>query len=530
MLGKSRKVREGNGMSSVSEPQMPSTILQRHIDWGSGTVTNGGGAPVTLRHQSLSVLKFLTDRPGVTVTKDELMAAVWPGIAVTDDSLVQCITELRKALGDGAHSIIKTVPKRGYVLSAEQRSACLPRQPGIAVLPFVNMSGDPSRDYYGEGIAEDIITMLSGFPWIRVASRTSSFVYNKPVNVQQVGKELGVNYVMEGSVRDAGGKVRVTAQLIDAETGDHLWADRFDEEGGDIAALQDAVGHRIYHTVAGLQGQVMEKEQTGAWSKSGPGLEEYDYYLRGHRLFLRFEKDAHFRALDVWQEGLTKFPDSAMLRIKVAWGHLMPVLYGWTDDSTAFLETAWRLSKEVEGQQDKSRLASFLSHWKMAILYYVYAGDFERSVIEAAAAAKITPHDSFARAQLAYFLAGAGRIDLAVNWLEEVNRRDPLPFDWYFLNFATAYYLAGRPEAALAFLANFKGALRSPKKIILAAANARLGRLGEARHELALFLADFPGWTIAKEAVWPSGRQPKFIEPLLTPYLDDLRKAGLPEE
>jgi adenylate cyclase len=517
-------------MPSVSEPQISSTILQRHIDWGRGTVTNGGGASVTLRPQSLSVLKILTDRSGEVVTKDELMAAIWPGIAVTDDSLVQCITELRKALGDDAHSIIKTVPKRGYVLSAEQQSAVLLRQPGIAVLPFVNMSGDPSRDYYGAGMAEDIITMLSCFPWIRVASRTSSFVYNGPVNVQKVGKELGVNYVMEGSVRNAGSKVRVTAQLIDAASGDHVWADRFDEEGGDIAALQDAVGHRIYQTVAGVQGQVMEKERTGAWSKSGPGLEEYDYALRGHDLFLRFEREANFKALAIWQEGLTKFPDSALLRIKVAWGHVVPILYGWTEDTDASLEIAWRLGKEAEAQQDKSRLASFMSHWMMAILYNLYDGDFERSVTEVETAAKIIPYDSLARAQMASYLTAAGRLDRAVNWLEEAMHRDSLPFDWCFLYLATAYYHSGRSEEALALLANFKGALRSPRKIILVAANARLGRLEEARHELARFLAEFPGWTLKKEAFYPSGRHPKFIEPLLTPYLEDLRKAGLPEK
>jgi adenylate cyclase len=517
-------------MPSVSESQISSTILQRHINWGLGTVVNGSGAPVTLRPQSLAVLKILTDRSGEVVTKDELMAAIWPGIAVTDDSLVQCITDLRRALGDDAHSIIKTVPKRGYLLNSEPHSAVLMRQPCIAVLPFVNMSGDPSRDYYGEGMAEDIITMLSCFPWIRVASRTSSFAYNKPVNVRQVGQDLGVNYVLEGSVRNAGGKVRVTAQLIDAATGDHVWADRFDEEGGDIAALQDSVGHRIYRTVAGVQGQVMDKERTGAWSKSGPGLEEYDYALRGHDLFLRFEREANFKALAIWQEGLTKFPDSALLKVKVAWGHVLPILYGWTDDPAALMEIAWRLGKEAEAQPDKSRLASFMSHWMMAILYNLYEGDFERSVSEAEAAAKIIPYDSLARAQLASYLTAAGRTHLAVNWLEEAMHRDSLPFDWCFLYLATAYYHTGRSEEALALLASFKGALRSPRKIILAAANVRLGRLDEARQEMARFLAEFPGWTIKKEAFYPSGRHPKFVEPLLTPYLDDLRKAGLPEK
>jgi adenylate cyclase len=504
-------------------------INARDIDLSLGNVTVSGGRPVALRPQTLSVLALLVEKSGALVSKEELVERVWPGIAVTDDSLVQCITELRRALGDDAHTIIKTVPKRGYVLSSELRSSVPLHQPCIAVLPFVNMSGDPSRDYYGEGMAEDIITMLACFPWIRVASRTSSFAYNKPANVRQVGRDLGVHYVLEGSVRDAGGKVRITAQLIDAESGDHVWADRFDEEGGDIAALQDAVGHKIYQTVAGLQGQVMEKERAGAWGKSGPGIEEYDYVLRGYGLFLRFEREAHFKALSIWQEGLSRFPDSALLKIKVAWGHTMPLFYGWTGDRAAFLEIAWRLGKEVEEQQDKSRLVSFLCHWKMAVLYYLYEGDFEHSVAEAEAAAKVIPYDWLARAQLAFFLSAAGRNDLAIDWLEEAIRRDSHPTDLYFLNLAVAYYNEGRPADALTLLGNFKGPLRGPKKIILAAANARLGRIDEARHELARFLAEFPGWTIEKEATWPGGRHPKFVEPLLTPYLDDLRKAGLPE-
>jgi tetratricopeptide (TPR) repeat protein len=209
---------------------------------------------------------------------------------------------------------------------------------------------------------------------------------------------------------------------------------------------------------------------------------------------------------------------------------VIAIYYGWADDRAAYLETAWRLGKEVEAQQDKSRFASFACHWMMAVLYNIYAGDFERSVAEIEAAAKASPYDFLVRAQLAYFLTGAGRTDLAVNWLEEAIRRDPHPIGPYFLNLATAYYHEDRPEDALALLTNFKGSLRGPKKIILAAANARLGRLDEARHELARFLAEFPGWTIAKEATWPGGRQPKFVEPLLTPYLDDLRKAGLPEK
>src|SRR5262245_8767555 len=164
-------------------------------------------------------------------------------------------------------------------------------EPSIAVLPFTNMSGDPAQDYVGPGVAEDIITMLSSYPTLRVVSRTSSFAVDEKTRVQQIGKDLGVDYVIEGSVRKSGDRVRVTAQLIDAATEEHVWADRYDEEGVDITAMQDAVAYRIYSTVAGLRGEIRQREESAAWSKPGPSLEEYDYYLRGHQLFFRFTQE-----------------------------------------------------------------------------------------------------------------------------------------------------------------------------------------------------------------------------------------------
>ncbi len=197
----------------------------------------------------------------------------------------------------------------GGVWYALQPPKAQAREPSIAVLPFANMSGDATQDYFGAGIAEDIITMLSTFPSLRVVSRTSSFVYDKPVKVQQVGNDLKVNYVIEGSVRKAGDKVRVTAQLVDASTGEHVWANRYDEEGSDVAVLQDDVANRIYATVAGLKGEIRKKEEIDAWSKSAPSLEEYDYYLRGHQFFFQFTKESNEKARATWQEGLAKFPE-----------------------------------------------------------------------------------------------------------------------------------------------------------------------------------------------------------------------------
>jgi adenylate cyclase len=535
-------------------------VNARDVDLSLGTVASKDGATGMLRPQVLAVLKLLAAHPGALVSKDEIMAAVWPGIAVTDDSLVQCITDIRKALGDDGHKVIKTVSKRGYVFEPGQLgSAAKPRggwlgtlvgilvaliagtgawyglrapaplatkrEPSIAVLPFVNMSGDPAQDYLGPGIAEDIITMLSSYPTLRVVSRTSSFVYDKPVKVQQVATELNVNYVIEGSVKKAGGKIRVTAQLIDAVSGDHVWAKRYDEEGSNVAALQDTVASKIYDTVAGLQGQIRKKEEAEAWTKSAPGLEEYDYYLRGSQLLFRFTKADNVKARDIWRDGLTAFPTSAILRIKLAWTYILDVIYQWTDDPWRDTERAWKLAREAEAIEDKSRQEAFFSHWQMAVLYNLHEGDFSRSIIEAEATARLIPYEPFARADLASFMAGAGRTDTAIEWLKDAIRRDGNPQDWYFGNLALAYYLGGRPaEAVMQFQR-----MQNPRKLDWAAAYARLGKLDEARALVAQYLKDEPGWTLEREAVWPSGKQPQFIAPLLKPYLDDLRKAGLPE-
>ena len=406
-----------------------------------------------------------------------------------------------------------------------RQPAAVAREPSIAILPFTNMSGDPAQDHLGPGIAEDIITMLSSFPTLRVVSRSSSFVYDKPVKVQQIGEDLKVSYVLEGSVRKSGDQVRVTAQLIDAVTGDHVWADRYSEEGGDVGVLQDDVANKLYGTLAGLRGEVMKKEEADAWSKSFPSLEEYDYYLRGHQLFFRFNKEDNAKARKVWQEGLAKFPDSPLLQIKIAFSYALDISFEWTDDPWRDTELGWTFARDATATPDKSRLETFLCHWAMAIFYQLHDGDFQRSVIEAEAAAKLVPYDPLSRADLALYLANAGKVDRAIEWLEEAIRRDASPMDWYFGNLAVAYYHAGRPADAVAQFQK----MQQPWNSNLAAAYARLGKLDEARATMSKFLSDKPGWTIAYEAVWPTAKQPQSIKALLDPYLADLARAGLPE-
>ena len=390
--------------------------------------------------------------------------------------------------------------------------------PGLAVLPFANLSGDPDLDYLGAGVAEDIITVLSTFPTLRVTSRTSSFSYDEPVKVQDIAQELGVSYVLEGSVRKAGDEVRVTAQLIDAGTGDHVWADRFDEQGADPVALQEAVAGRIYGALTGLTGAIRKGQEQAAWQKADGDLDAYDYFQRCKHLYVRFAPEDNAAARQVCQEGLARFPNSTLLRMMLAWTYLEPTLDLWTKPSDGDIEQAWRFGKEAEAAADKSRLETWLSHWLMAQLYQWREEDFDRSVIEAEATVQIAPYDGFSRTVLAGVLANAGRTGQAIEWAEEAIRRDPGSPDWWNGTLAWAYYLAGRRADALALLQK----MDEPPGDVLAAVYARLGRTDEARDVMAAFVQD-TGYTIEDKSRWP------LIEPLKQAYLDDLRKAGMPE-
>jgi len=393
--------------------------------------------------------------------------------------------------------------------------------PGVAVLPFENMSGDPAQNYLGGGVAEEIITMLATFPDLRVVSRTSSFAYERATKVQDVARDLGVRYVLEGSVRKTADNVRVIAQLVDGTTGDHVWADRYEEEGPDIVAIQVGVADKIYSSVAGFRGRVHLDEQQAAWRKSAPSLAEYDYYLRGHEYFFRFTPEDNLRARQIWQEGLTRFPDSALLKAKIAFSYLEPIIDIWIEEiDQDALDQAWALGKEVEAAPDKSLLEMWLSHWLMAFLYVWREHDFERAANEAEATVRLVPYDTWSRGALSFTLASAGRFDEAIAWGQEAIQRDPHPMPWWFTNVSWAQYLAGRSEEALATIEKAS----EPWLPTMAAIQVRLGRLDDARATIARFTQQRPNYKLKTEAAFSPVR-----EDLLRGYLDDLRKAGMPE-
>ena len=196
--------------------------------------------------------------------------------------------------------------------------------PAVAVLSFDDLSADRNLGYLGDGVAEDIITALSRFPELVVVARGSSFAYKgRAVDMRQVGKELGVDYIVEGSVRKDGGKLRIVSQLIDAKNGEHVWAERFDRSGMDPWALQDEVTGMIVSALTGDTGALKQAQYRQAWGKDATTLEEYDYYLRGLEQYVKYTKEGIERSGEIWREGLAKFPSSPLLKVNSGWHHMI---------------------------------------------------------------------------------------------------------------------------------------------------------------------------------------------------------------
>ena len=246
------------------------------------------GSPSTSSHRPSTCCNISSSNRERVVSKDDLIAAVWKGRIVSESTLSSSITTVRKAVGDSseAQRFIRTIPRKGFRFigtirqepgnngaqaspsAPEQQTLPLPDKPSIAVLPFANFSGDPEQGYFADGIVDEIITALSRIPWLFVIARTSTFSYrDKVIDIRQIGRELGVRYVLEGSVRKESDRVRIMPQLIDAATGAHLWADRFEGSIERIFELQDQVTEKI---VGAIGPKLQRAETERSPSKADP--------------------------------------------------------------------------------------------------------------------------------------------------------------------------------------------------------------------------------------------------------------------
>ena len=280
-------------------------------------------------------------------------------------------------------------------------------------------------------MAEDIITALSRFPDLAVVARTSSFTYKgKSVDIRQVGKELGVGYVVEGSVRKDGNKLRIVSQLIDTRNGEHVWAERFDSSGMDPWALQDEVTGMIVSAMTGEKGALKQAQYRRAWGKAATTLEEYDYYLRGHDQFMKYTKEGIERSGEIWREGLAKFPSSPLLTVKLGWHHITRTVIFISDDPQADVRKAGELAQQVLVNEYLSPQVARLANWLTSHVL-VRERDFDGALAAADRAVALAPYDTFMLSSLMMVLVQAGRSNQAIQWADQVASRDPA-LGWFY--------------------------------------------------------------------------------------------------
>jgi adenylate cyclase len=403
------------------------------------------------------------------------------------------------------------------VASKEKMAFPLPDKPSIAVLPFVNMSGDKEQEYFSDGITEEIITALSKIPHLFVISRQSTFTYkDKPVKVKQVSEELGVRYVLEGSVRKAGDKLRITAQLIDAITGHHLWAERYDRDLKDIFALQDEITLRI---ISALQVKLEGVERSDLSVKGTDNLEAYLKLLQSREQAGRFTKEGNILARRYAEEAIALDPKYAGAYLRLSATLIMDLSYGTTESPEQSLRRAEECIQKALALDDSSGEAhAFLGR------IYLSKRQYEKAIAEGERALALDPNSDFVQAALAYSLFFAGRFEEAIAMYQKVIRLNPFPV-WYSQMLASSYVQLGRYEEAIK---EYKKALhRAPDSAMphvgLAATYSLMGREREAQDEAAEVLRIDPKFSLehfAKSLLYKNQAD-------LDRRIGALRKAGL---
>ena len=393
----------------------------------------------------------------------------------------------------------------------------LPDKPSIAVLPFVNMSGDPEQEYFSDGLTEDLITDLSKISGLFVIARNSVFAYKgEAVNPGRVGQELGVLYVLEGSVRKAGDRVRITAQLVDANTGGHLWAERYDRDLRDIFALQDEVTQRI---VAALAVKLTQDEQERLMHRGTDNLEAYDFSLRGLEYYFHRTEGANSQARQMFEKATALDPIYAWAYSRLGWTHLTEWSFGWSQDPQS-LEHAFDLAQKglaLDGSlPDAHCLLGNIYLWKM---------QHDRAILELEKAVALNPNYADGYAGLGDILTWAGRPEEAIGWIEKAMRLNPRHPVWYLWGLGHAYFSAGQYDEGVTA---FKRTLNRnpnfwPAHAYLSVSYIELGRKEEARAEAAEVLRMNPSYSL--ETL--TQRLPYKDEAVLEGVLAAFGKAGL---
>jgi TolB-like protein/tetratricopeptide (TPR) repeat protein len=505
-----------------------------------------GGAPVAIEPQVFDLLVHLIRNRERVVTKDDLIETIWGGRIVSESAVTTRLNSARKAIGDNgqAQRLIRTVPRRGVrfvgavtetaapaafaectVPPLEAAPLVLPDKPSIAVLPFANLSGDPEQGFLADGMVEDLVTCLSRLRWLFVISRSSTSAYKgRTVDTREVARDLGVRYLLQGSVRQAGDRLRVTAQLIEAENGRQVWAERYDRGIKDIFALQDEITDTIAAT---LEPEISAAERDRARRKPPGSLGAWELYQRGMWHMLRRNREDFTAARTLFRDAIRLDPAFATAHAAYAISAFWQITHGFAIDAAAMraeLLTSASLAIECDERD-------FLAHSATG-LAFMETIQHTKALAEHEIATALNPNSAFAQWCFGYALNRADRprealerFDLALR----LSPRDPAAWSFQTLR-ASALYLLGRYDEAIAAA---RDATRTQLADVvwplvhLAASLGRIGRSDEALAAIAELRRRRPGLTIAEFRAWPHNES-RSAE-ALDAITNGLRAAGLPE-
>ena len=490
------------------------------------------GALVLLEPQVFDLLVFLIVNSNRVVSKDDLIASVWNGRIVSDSTLTSRINAARTAVGDSGkrQNLIRTVARKGirFVGTLQNAPAAsgkwphpepLPDRPAIAVLPFTNMSGDPEQDYFSDGISEDIITALSKMRWFLVIARNSSFIYKgKAVHLKQVGAQLGVGYVLEGSVRKGGDRVRITAQLNDVSTGSHIWAERYDRDLADVFAVQDEITEAI---VAAIEPQLYAAENFRAQRKPPNSLDAWDLVMRALSHYWRVTRQDNVVAQALLEKAISIDPNYGQALGLLASSYTFGAHMGWSEIAAVAPNAERAASAAIRANSE-----DLWAHYALGCVH-LFARRFDDSLAEFELALRLNPNFSLAQGYYGLALSYCGRwqeADDAARRAIRLSPRDPFAAVYYGIaayaqfvgrNYGEAIKLA---REGLRHRGDFVGAHR-----VLTAAAGMAGQVELAQKALHELRRAQPNVSLS----WIAANMPIRDNAERDHYLEALRKAGL---
>jgi TolB-like protein len=498
------------------------------------------GTLVAIEPQVFDLLVHLISNRARVVSKDDLLQGVWHGRIVSDSALANRINAARSAVGDSGETqrVIRTLPRKGFrfvgevaeeaadaaadpsALAPTRRKLALPDQPSLVVLPFADMSPGQSERHFADGITEDLTTELARIRWLFVIARNSAFVFkDRAVDVKQVSLELGVRYVLEGSVRRSGRRMRISAQLVDATTGVHQWAERYDRDVGEVFAVEDEIAGSV---AAAVEPHLLAAEGQRTGSLSPADLSAWELVARAQSHLSRLTEPDYQSTVACLQQAIDRSPDFAPARALLGFALNFAAHMGWADKSQSVPLGLQHAVRAIE-LDDRNP-------WGYAALGY--AAMMQRRTEESIAAFRqavaLTPSSAIAHCHLSRGLAFAGCSDEAIAHGEMAMRLSPVDPDMARFRgaIAIAHYTARRFEEAVHYTREnvrlrpgFQGAQR-----LHAASLAQSGRLAEARAVLSnLLRVHQPPLTVA----WVRENVPYQTPELIELFIDGLRKAGL---